>query len=184
MSNVRVSAHDAIVEAAFQLLNEVPTASLGDIAKRAGVGRATLHRHFPGRTELMRTLARTAMDELDAAVEAATANAPSYTEALRLSLAAMIPLASRQWFLANNPIVNDPRIAAALAEDRRLLDEAIAEAQNEGAFAPELPAKWISETYDALLFAAWTMVRDGDATPRQAAELAWRTLIKGVGADR
>ena len=182
MSDIRVSTRDAIVEAAFQLLNEAPTATLGDIAKRAGVGRATLHRHFPGRTELLRTLARTAMKELDAAVEAATADAASHTDALRLSLAAMIPLANRQWFLANDPIAHEPDIAATLADDRRLLDEAIAAAQDEGAFAPDLPAKWISETYDALLFAAWTMVRDGDAMPRQAADLAWRTLINGAGA--
>ena len=182
MSDIRVSSQSAIIEAAFQLLNENPTATLSEIAKRAGVGRATLHRQFPGRTELLRTLARTAMQELDTAVLDATADAKSHTDALRQSLEAMIPLANRQWFLANDPIAHDPQIAAALAADRHLLDETIEAARAEGAFAPDLPTKWISEIYDGVLYAAWTLVRDGDATPRQAAELAWRTLTSGLGA--
>ncbi len=182
MKSIRVSTSDAIVEAAFQLLNEHPTASLGDIAARAGVGRATLHRHFPGRAELMRALAKTAMTELDEAVELATEDATSHTEALRLALEAMIPLATRQWFLANDPIAHDPEIARAMSADRRLLDDAIIAARGEGAFALDLPVAWIAEIYDAVLFAAWTLVRAGDATHRQAADLAWRTLLNGVGA--
>ncbi|MEM0945834.1 MAG: helix-turn-helix domain-containing protein [Pseudomonadota bacterium] len=181
MSNIRVSSRLAILEAAFRVLNENPTATLGEIATRAGVGRATLHRHFPGRAELLRILARTAMDELDAAVESATARAASHTDALRLSLEAMIPLANRQWFLANDPIAHDPDIAKALAVDRSLLDDTIEAARAEDAFAPDVPTKWIAECYDAVLYAAWTMVRDGDATPRQAADLAWRTLMTGIG---
>ena len=57
--------------AAFLVFADDPAASLADVAKRAGVGRATLHRHFPGRPELMRALAKIAMTELDKAIEEA-----------------------------------------------------------------------------------------------------------------
>ena len=44
---------DAIVAAALEALTESPDASLNAIAKRAGVGNATLYRHFQTREELV-----------------------------------------------------------------------------------------------------------------------------------
>ncbi|MGI9504413.1 MAG: TetR/AcrR family transcriptional regulator [Geminicoccaceae bacterium] len=79
MNQIRPQARDAIIEAAFQLFGRDPSASLADIAERAGVGRATLHRHFKGRDDLMVVLAHTAMRELDEAVDTATEGAPTYT---------------------------------------------------------------------------------------------------------
>jgi AcrR family transcriptional regulator len=44
---------DAIEAAALEALSESPDASLNAIAKRAGVGNATLYRHFQTREELV-----------------------------------------------------------------------------------------------------------------------------------
>jgi AcrR family transcriptional regulator len=44
---------DAIVAAALQALTESPDASLNAIAKHAGVGNATLYRHFQSREDLV-----------------------------------------------------------------------------------------------------------------------------------
>jgi AcrR family transcriptional regulator len=44
---------DAILAAALEAFAESPDASLNAIAKRAGVGNATLYRHFPTREELV-----------------------------------------------------------------------------------------------------------------------------------
>jgi AcrR family transcriptional regulator len=44
---------DAIAAAAMEALTESPDASLNAIAKRAGVGNATLYRHFQTREELV-----------------------------------------------------------------------------------------------------------------------------------
>ena len=181
MDTIRPSTRDAIIEAAFQTFNRKPGASLGDVAAHAGVGRATLHRHFRSREALMTALARTATEELGAAVDAATAAATSHAEGLRLALAAIIPLAERQWFLAHEPVEQDPEIAKAFERDRRELLDSIEAARAEGAFAHEIPALWIATAYENLIYGAWTMVRDGDATPAQAADMAWRTLTSGCG---
>ncbi|GAA6165381.1 TetR/AcrR family transcriptional regulator [Pelagimonas sp. KU-00592-HH] len=170
----------SIIEAGFAVFAAKPTATLADVAEAAGVGRATLHRHFKGREDLMIALAHRAMEELDAAVEAATKNATSYTEGLRLALEAMIPLAERQMFLEKEPLDNVPSIAEARKRDALELAEAVEEAKAEGGFAQDVPTPWIVQAYENLLFAAWTMVRDGEATHRQAAALAWRTLQSGV----
>ena len=179
MNKIRLSTRDAIIEAAFAVFNETPAASLGDIAERAGVGRATLHRHFRARDDLMIALAHTAIDELDDAATKATLDAPSYTEALRLMLVAIIPLASRQWFLSHETI-NDPALNARLAKDAQDLHHMIDAARREGSIAEDLPTKWVSEVFENLIYAAWTMVRADEATAKQAAELAWRSFLKGV----
>ncbi|MEO1141764.1 MAG: TetR/AcrR family transcriptional regulator [Pseudomonadota bacterium] len=180
MKKIKLSSRDAILEAAFQTFNEKPGASLGDVADRAGVGRATLHRHFSSRQTLMVALAKTALKELNEAIDTATADAQSHTEGLRLSLAAVIPLANRQWFLSHETLEDDPDIANAHKKEVAVLHREIEAARAEGSFAADLPTMWIAEAYENLIYAAWTMVREEEATPTQAADMAWRTFIKGV----
>ena len=184
MDKIRPGARDAIIEAAFQTFSRRPAATLADVAEHAGVGRATLHRHFKSRDALMLELARQAQRELDAAIDQETKSAASHTQGLQLALAAMIPLADRQWFLAHEPVEHDPEVAAAYRAGLEELVEEIDAAKSEGTFDPNVPTAWVAEAYEILIHAAWTMVRDRQATPSQAADLAWRTLTKGLGGDR
>lgn len=56
---------DQILVAAREVVTEQGTdASLRDIARRAGVGLATLFRHFPTREDLMEALLRSSLDDL------------------------------------------------------------------------------------------------------------------------
>lgn len=183
MKKIRPQARDAIIEAAFQVFGRDPAASLADVAERAGVGRATLHRHFKGRDDLMIALAHTAMRELDEAVDAATADARCYTEALRNSLAAIVPLADRQWFLARESVEHDPEVMAGYRRQLKELADAIDAAKAEGGFSADVPTNWIVQAFDHLVYAAWESVRAGEATANQAAALAWRTLTQGLGAS-
>ncbi len=180
MKAMKPTTRDAIIEAAFLTFNETPGGSLGDVAARAGVGRATLHRHFNARDDLMAALAQTAIDELDEAIDAATAHAPTHTECLRLSLAAVIPLASRQWFLSHEDFSKTPELTARYQASVAELYMEIDAARAEGSLAPDLPTRWIAEAYENLIYAAWTMVREDEATARQAIDMTWRTFLKGV----
>ena len=180
MKKIKPSSRDAILEAAFRLFNDKPGASLAEVAELAGVGRATLHRHFTSRETLMVALAHAAQKELNEAIETAVADAESHTDGLRLALEATIPLANRQWFLAHEPVDSDPEVARAYAADMRELATEIEKARAEGTFAEDIPTNWISIAYENLIYAAWTMVRNGDATPKQAADLAWNTLTCGL----
>lgn len=177
---IRPTSRAAILEAAFQIFNEKPAASLADVASHAGVGRATLHRHFRSRDDLMIALAHAAFDELNNAVEDATADAKTHTEGLKLALEAIIPLANRQWFLAHEQVESDPSIAKRYAEDQRELLQEIEQAKLEGTFSKDIPSKWIAQTYENLIYGAWVLVRDQDTTPTQAADLVWRTMTTGL----
>lgn len=180
MKQERPTTRNAIIEAAFDVFSRDPSASLSEVAAAAGVGRATLHRHFAGRDDLIVALTRIAMDELNAAVQAAVKDAPSWTAALERSLYAVIPLADRNWFLSQERADQNPEIAAALAAERAELTKAIDQARQEGAFAPDAPTSWIAAAFDSLVYAAWETVRREELTSSQAANLAWRTLTEGL----
>ncbi len=180
---IRPKTRDAILHAAFLTLSDQPGASLGDVAARAGVSRATLYRYFVTRHDLMLALAQIAQDELELAVANATRDAESYSVALRQSLFAIVPLADRQWFLASDPVARDPDITMQYQNGMQELCDTIDAARYEGTFAPDVPTRWIARAFDNLVYVAWTAVRNEESTPAQAADLAWRTLINGVGKD-
>lgn len=182
MIRKRLDTRTAILEAAFEAFGQNPGTSLADVADLAGVGRATLHRHFTGRDDLIGALAELAMDELDAAVDHAVANATSYTEGLRLALGAILPLANRQVFLATEAAANTGDMAARIEADFKELVNDVAKAQSEGGLRSDIPAEWIARAYDNLIYAGWQMVRNEEATPKQATEFAWKTLMEGMGS--
>ncbi|MEM8695011.1 MAG: TetR/AcrR family transcriptional regulator [Pseudomonadota bacterium] len=181
--SIRPSTKDAIVEAAFDVLRQDPSAPLSTVADRAGVGRATLHRYFPSREALIHALALTAIDEMDQAAEAACEGVQSYEEAFRNMLAALIPLGDRHGFLATEPVESDPAIAAEFERQMNETRELIDEAKQDGLFDPAVPTDWIAQAFDHLLYAGWESVKAGDITHKQAADLAWRTLAHGIGTS-
>ena len=178
---IRPPAEQSVIEAGFALLNDNPKASLADIAAHAGVGRATLHRYFPGRDDLIRAMAWTAIREMDVAVDAACADAPSYTEALRLTLEALIPLGDRYQFLMHEPVEDHSDIAEEFAKQQCETSELIEEVGKEGLFDQSVPTEWIVRSFDSILYTAWESVAAQETTPRQASNLAWRTLVDGLG---
>src|SRR5438034_5050140 len=57
---------DRILDVALEVLGQNPDAGMGDIASAAGVVRRTVYGHFPTRTDLVRTLAQRAVNEIAA----------------------------------------------------------------------------------------------------------------------
>lgn len=173
----------AILDAAFATYAAKPTATLAEVAEAAGIGRATLHRHFKGREDLMTALALKAIRDIDEAFEAATRDAESYTDAMRLGLEAMVALADRQSFLETEPLDHVPEIIKEHERQRGELTAAMEEVRKEGSIAANIPTAWAVKTYEAMTYTAWSMVKDGEATPKQAAALAWQTLESGLAGD-
>lgn len=178
--SIKVPTTKAILKAAFTLYREKPSASLAEIAQYAGIGRATLHRHFKGRNELLAALADNALTEIDTVATAAASDAQSYTEALALIMYALIPLADQQWFLSREAMSASTVTTTKYQQQLDEMYELIESAKNEGTIEPSLPTVWVATTFDSLLFSAWEMINNGEATIKQAGDLAWDTFIKGV----
>lgn len=181
MDSIRISARDAIIQSAFTVLGKNPSATLADVAARAGVGRATLHRHFASRDALLRELTLLASQQMDRAVDEACVPAQSYSEAVRLALQALIPLGDKRWFLTSDLFAEDPELQAEFARQSGEMAELIDAAKCEGLFDKAVPTSWIVQAFDHLLFAAWESVSADELTQDQATNLAWRTLIDGLG---
>jgi AcrR family transcriptional regulator len=77
---VRADARDnraRIMTAADEVFGRSPSASTDDVAKLAGVGIATVFRHFPTKTELLEAVLTLRLERLrDRAVELADSNDP------------------------------------------------------------------------------------------------------------
>ena len=74
----RRTAREAILDAAVVALAESPDVPMAVIAESAGVGRATLYRHFPSRDDLIKELSLQAIRLTDEAVAPVFQN---YTDA-------------------------------------------------------------------------------------------------------
>ena len=96
--------------AARRLYAERPGAPLYEVARVAGVGQATLYRHFPDRPALIGTLAREALDDLVNQLH--RGDAPPLARAERLALVT-------QALAASHPLLETLRGALATAPATR-----------------------------------------------------------------
>ena len=169
----------AILDAAIDTLARNPGASLAEVAHRAGVGRASLHRHFASRADLIAAAARQCMDETDAATAAALKDAHSARERLSRMLEAVVPLGDRYHFLASET-VDDEGVRKRYADELAWLAQLVDDLKAEGVIAADMPRSWAVANIDAQVWLAWSEVAAGRLAPANAANLALRTLLKGL----
>ena len=181
METIRITSQEAILVAALELFSSNPGTSLAEVAARAGVGRATLHRHFASREALFRALAISALDAIDEAVDGL-----EYADA-RVSLEQMferlLPLADRFHFLARVH-VEDPEIDRRYAAQLDDLTALVARLRAEGVVADDVSTAWVVHVIDSLIWTAWSAVADGSVPAKEVASLVMRTFLLGLGGER
>ena len=172
---------ERILDATAELLAADPSVSLGQVAARAGVTRATLYHHFAGRDALLDALTARSIIEVTAAVQSARPDEGSASEATERVLRAAWQVVGRYRGLV---IVNPRRLQRA--ELRRRLGpalgpvrELILRGQRSGEFDSELPAEWLIGVITDLIHAASGQVTAG-AMDADAAE---RALLRTVRAS-
>ncbi|WP_137872048.1 TetR/AcrR family transcriptional regulator [Rhodococcus sp. Q] len=85
-SGTKARTRRAILDAAVEILSQNHAAPLSEIATAADVGRSTLHRYYPERSDLVAALGDHALDKLDAAlVRARPAEGPADAALRRMS---------------------------------------------------------------------------------------------------
>lgn len=84
-----------ILDVALEVLGQNPDAGMGEIASAAGVVRRTVYGHFPTRTDLVRTLAQRAVDEVAAVLGEVDAAEAAADTAWVEFIARLWPLAHR-----------------------------------------------------------------------------------------
>jgi AcrR family transcriptional regulator len=116
--------------------------TLDQVARRAGVGNATIYRHFVDRSELIRQVTLEVMNRIVEVAESALAEEPDAFEALRR----FVHGAADERIGALCPILSDgcELIAAELAEKRvrleRALEDIVDRARSSGLLRPGVTA--------------------------------------------
>lgn len=177
-SGPRERTRKAILDAAMTVLADQPTASLSDIAAAADVGRSTVHRYYPERTDLLRALARHVHELSNAAIDRADPTHGPADAALRRVVESQLDLGPIVIFVYSEPtILADPELAAYLDTG----DEAIVEVLNRASVdRPEYPPGWARRVFWALLDAGCEAAKQ-DGTPRhQIVDAIMTSLTAGT----
>lgn len=157
---------------------------MAEIAAKAGVGRATLYRFFPTRDDLVRTLALESLRQIDEATKMIPYDTLSAEQALAAIVETIVPLGDRFHFLATEPaVLNDPDFMAGSSRQRNELAELVEAMKAEGSIDRAVSTAWAVAAIEALIYAAWSSVDDGLVARRDAAGLAFRTMVRGLQAE-
>jgi len=158
-----------IKEAAIRLWADQPAAGVADVAAAAGVGRATLYRHFPTRESLLEAIRHQGLSDGQAAVESCRIEEGPAPDALSRLLCAWLELGDRYRVVIANP--SQPDNYEARAREERLgeaIVRLIVRGQATGEFSPDVPPLWGASAVGAVLVAAIRGVGEG-RIPREDA---------------
>jgi AcrR family transcriptional regulator len=169
---------EAILEAAVQVMGAQPEAGIAEVAAAAGVGRATVYRHFPSRDELIEALRLHASDEARRRFTAARVDEGDPVEALERFVAAMLALGDRYRVIFPQDRQPSPRRSEVLLKP---LTQVIARAQAEGAIDPALAPSWVIAALRGLLRSAVGEIEARRLPRDAAAQRIVQTLVRGVG---
>ena len=163
------------LHAVARALTTDPTASMGELAAAAGVSRATLHRRFASRDELLARLATDAADAALAALAEVDAAPPRPGEVqLRDLVTALTRLGDDYAFLLAAPPEVDALPGVRAAEDaiHGALLTAIAAGRRAGTVRVDAPAPFQARLALATTLATWESVQAGDLGANEAPRVA------------
>lgn len=173
-----------ILNVALETLGQNPDAGMGEIATAAGVVRRTVYGYFPTRTELIRTLAQQAAQEVVSVLD-------EVNEAGRAADTVWVDFVARLWPLARRYRVLLTLRRGEYGEDihalLRPVDETLADlaqrGQDSGVFGRHLPARVVSQVAFAAVFTIADSNLAGDGLSVGAA-VTTSLLILGVAEAR
>ncbi|MGP3963055.1 TetR/AcrR family transcriptional regulator [Nonomuraea sp. 3N208] len=167
-----------ILDAALTCLARDPDASVGEIAKAAGVGRATLYGHFPSRAELVDAVFAQAVQRAERALSAIDTTGDP-----RLALTSLIASSwrliseFRALLLAAERELPAERIRAHHDQPLHRVQELITRGQRNGVFRRDLPASWLATTFYSMLHGAADEVTAGRLPDHDAIQMITATLL-------
>ncbi|MGW0604704.1 TetR/AcrR family transcriptional regulator [Streptomyces sp. NPDC002640] len=172
---------DPVLRAAAELLTRRSTATMEEVARAAGISRATLHRHFAGRDALVRALEELGIAECEAALEAARPEEGPAVDAVRRLVREMQPCAGLLAFLySENQLFEGEELNAGWLRVEERLTGLFRRGQESGEFRIDLSAAWLTEALYGLLAAGSWAVADGRVARNDAGRMVVELLLGGA----
>ena len=169
----------AILDAAGHLYaTQGAAASMGDVARAAGVGRATLYRYFQTRESLLEALAGRAVADVGDRLADARLDAVPVDEAIERIVRAVVTVGDRYAVLLDERIQPDPK------ETERVLATPIravfARGIEDGALRDDVPPEAMLELFGGLLATVFRLVAHGRLGLEDAAAMASSVFLQGA----
>ena len=173
----------AILDAAIDALAGDLDASMAEIARRAGVVRATVYMHFPTRDELIDAITAKGVAEAAAAIAEAEPERGDASEALaRVVTAAWQALGRFHALIAINARRPDAEFHALHAPVLALLQPLIERGQADGSFRAGVSPRWHVTMILALVHSASGELRAGQMTVEEVEPALIQTVAGAVAA--
>jgi AcrR family transcriptional regulator len=181
-TGVRARTRRAILDAAIETLTQHPNASLGDIATAADVGRTTVHRYFPERSDLIRAIGADALEKVSIATRNARLDEGDAPAALARLCQEYYEFGDVFLLLFTMPDLLTEQEWQDESDDDRALLGLVERGKREGTIDQELPAAWVQQLVWSVLYSAWEVARGATMSRHQALSLCLRTLAKAIAA--
>jgi AcrR family transcriptional regulator len=167
-----------IMDAAVDALASDPEVSMAEIARQAGVVRATIYVHFPTRESLIEAVTDRAISEVGAAVAAAEPEWGEPVDALRRVVATTWEKLGRYHpLVAINTQLPQAELRRRHALVLGALQPLIERGQKEGQFRADVPAAWHLSMLLALIHAASAEVQAGRLAATEAESAVTATVL-------
>jgi AcrR family transcriptional regulator len=175
----------AILDAALEALASDPDSSMSEIARRAGVVRATIYVHFPTRETLLDAVMEYAVGQVAEATRAAEPQQGEPAEALeRVLRATWKQLAQFHGLLA----INTARLSAEELHRRHLpvLDQLaplIERGQIQGVFRSDLPVSWLLAVTRSIVHTTSHEIRGCRIRESEAEAIMLSTILGAISGN-
>ncbi|MFG2028114.1 TetR/AcrR family transcriptional regulator [Streptomyces sp. NPDC048825] len=170
-----------VLRSAAALLTRKSTATMDEVAKAAGISRATLHRQFAGRDALVRALEALGIEECEAALDAARIADGPASEAVRRLVREIEPVAGLLSFLYTE---NQLFEGEQQNEGWERLDAQIAalfrRGQESGEFRIDLTPAWLTEALFGLIASGAWVVLSGKVAAKDFHHMIVELLLGGA----
>jgi len=161
---------EAIVEAASRVLAEDPSASVQDVAVACGLHRATVHRHFASREELIHAVRVQAFRETQVEVDRLAADASlEPLAALEKITLALFDVGDRYRIYRFTTTLG-PGIDRERDDVRMPMGAVIRRAQKAGDLRKDINPNLMVAAYGGLVFGMLPEIAKGDVSPKKAAK--------------
>lgn len=180
----RARTRRAILDAAASVLSKNPAASLGDIAAAAGVGRTTVHRYFPERSDLLAALGRHLLDRIATATDRARPEEGTALEALERLCQEYFELGDVLLYAFEEPhLIRWEEWEEETEADRQVL-ALIRRGHAEGLIDERMPPTWVHQLLWSTLYVGWQYARESGVPKLAALDLSLHTFKKAIAAER